>query len=82
MFNKFRQIRPIVISGTIGFLIATVLFLPKIYPSNQNLYRIIRERINVHERVHEAQATESHVSNLNFMVFNIGEIIATDTLHW
>ena len=47
MFNKFRQIRPIVISGTIGFLIATVLFLPKIYPSNQNLYRIIRERINV-----------------------------------
>jgi len=47
MFDKLRRIWPLALSGTIGFIIATVLFLPKIYPSNQNIYRIIRERINV-----------------------------------
>ena len=47
MFDKLRRIWPLALSGTIGFLIATVLFLPKIYPSNQNIYRIIRERITV-----------------------------------
>ena len=47
MLNKLRRIWPMALSGTIGFLIAIILFLPKIYPSNQNIYRIIRERINV-----------------------------------
>ena len=47
MIDKLRQIWPLAVSGIVGFLIAAILFLPQVYPSNQNIYRIIRERINV-----------------------------------
>ena len=47
MIDKLRRIWPVAVSGIIGFLIATALILPQVYPSNQNIYRIIRERINV-----------------------------------
>ena len=47
MINKLRQIWPLAVSGIVGFVIAAILFLPQVYPSNQNIYRIIRERINV-----------------------------------
>lgn len=47
MVDKLRRVWPMAVSGIIGFLIATVLFLPQVYSSNQNIYRIIRERINV-----------------------------------
>ena len=47
MIDKLRRVWPVAVSGIIGFLIATVLILPQVYPSNQNIYRIIRERINV-----------------------------------
>ena len=47
MIDKLRQIWPVAVSGIVGFLIAAILFLPQAYPSNQNIYRIIRERINV-----------------------------------
>ena len=47
MIDKLRQIWPLAVSGIVGFLIAAILFLPQVYPSNQNIYRVIRERINV-----------------------------------
>ena len=47
MIDKLRRIWPVAVSGIIGFLMATALILPQVYPSNQNIYRIIRERINV-----------------------------------
>ena len=47
MIEKLRQIWPVAVSGIVGFLIAAVLFLPQAYPSNQNIYRIIRDIINV-----------------------------------
>ena len=51
MFNKFRQIRPLVLSATLGFLLATVLFVPRVYSSNQNVYRVLREKINVLQQI-------------------------------
>ena len=47
MIDKLRQIWPLAVSGIAGFLIAAILFLPQVYPSNQNIYRVIRERISV-----------------------------------
>ena len=47
MYNKLRQVWPLALSATIGFFIALVLVAPKAYSSNQNVYRIIKERINV-----------------------------------
>ena len=47
MLKKLRGIWPSAISGIIGFAIATLIFIPTLYPNSQNIYRIIRERINV-----------------------------------
>ena len=47
MYNKLRQVWPLALSATIGFVIALALVAPKAYSSNQNVYRIIKERINV-----------------------------------
>ena len=47
MLNRLRQIWPLAVSAIIGFIIATVLFTPKLYSSNQNIYRVIRERIGI-----------------------------------
>ena len=51
MFNKFRQIWPLALSATLGFLLATVLFVPRVYSSNQNVYRVLREKINVLQQI-------------------------------
>ena len=47
MYKKLFLIWPFALSATIGFLLAVALFIPKAYSSNQNVYRIIKERINV-----------------------------------
>ncbi len=47
MFNKLRKVWPLIISAMTGFLIALLLFTPQIYSSNQNIYRVIREKISV-----------------------------------
>jgi len=47
MFQKFRQIWPLVLSTAFGFLLATLLFLPRAYSSNQNVYKVLIEKINV-----------------------------------
>ena len=47
MLYIFRRMWPLVVSGLVGFLIALLLFSPKLYSSNQNIYRVIRERIGI-----------------------------------
>ena len=51
MFNKLRQIWPLALSATLGFLLATVLFVPRVYSSNQNVYRVLRGKINVLQQI-------------------------------
>ncbi|MBL51401.1 MAG: peptidase [Candidatus Marinimicrobia bacterium] len=51
MFKNFRRIWPLVISASFGFLLAAVLLTPKIYSSNQNVYRVLREKINVLQQI-------------------------------
>ena len=51
MFKNFRQIGPIALSATMGFLLAAFLFIPKAYSSNQNVYKVLREKINVLQQI-------------------------------
>ena len=51
MFKNFRQIGPIALSATMGFLLAAFLFIPKAYSSNQNVYKILKEKINVLQQI-------------------------------
>ncbi len=51
MFKKLRQIWPLALSATMGFLLAAFLFIPRAYSSNQNVYKILREKINVLQQI-------------------------------
>ena len=51
MFKNFRQIGPLALSATMGFLLAAFLFIPKAYSSNQNVYKGLREKINVLQQI-------------------------------
>ncbi len=51
IFKKFRQIWPLAFSALFGFLLAVFIFLPKAYSSNQNVYKILREKINVLQQI-------------------------------
>ena len=69
MFNKFRQIWPLVLSATLGFLLATVLFVPRVYSSNQNIYRVLREKINVLQQI------ISYVNHFYFDTVNMDKVM-------
>ncbi len=51
MFKKLHRIWPLVFSASLGFILATVLLIPKVYSSNQNVYKILREKINVLQQI-------------------------------
>ena len=51
MFKNFRQIGPLALSATMGFLLAAFLFIPKAYSNNQNVYKVLREKINVLQQI-------------------------------
>lgn len=51
MLQKFRQLWPLVLSTIFGFLLAIFLFFPKAYSSNQNVYKVLREKINVLQQI-------------------------------
>ena len=51
MFKKFRKIWPLALSATLGFLMAVILFMPKAYSGNQNVYKILREKMNVLQQI-------------------------------
>ena len=65
MFKKFRQIGPVALSATMGFLLATLLFIPKAYSSNQNVYKVLKEKINVLQQI---------ISYVNHFYFDSVEI--------
>jgi len=51
MLNKLRQIWHLALAAGFGFLLATVLLAPKTYASNQNMYRVLKERMNVLDQI-------------------------------
>ena len=51
MFKKFKRVWPLIFSASIGFILAAVLFVPQAYSSNQNVYKILREKINVLQQI-------------------------------
>jgi carboxyl-terminal processing protease len=51
MFKYFRQIWPLAISAFLGLLLGAFLFIPRAYSSNQNVYKILREKINVLQQI-------------------------------
>lgn len=51
MLQKLRQAWPLLLSTAFGFIIATIIFLPQVYSSNQNVYKILREKINVLQQI-------------------------------
>jgi carboxyl-terminal processing protease len=51
MYKKMRQIWPLAISAILGFTLAIIIFFPKAYSSNQNVYRVLREKINVLQQI-------------------------------
>ena len=65
MIDKLRQIWPLALSGIVGFLVAAILFLPQVYSSNQNIYRVIRERINVLNQI---------IGYVNHFYFDVSDI--------
>ena len=51
MLQKLRQAWPLLLSSAFGFILATIIFLPKAHSSNQNVYKILREKINVLQQI-------------------------------
>ena len=51
MIKKISQMWPLVISASLGFLFALVLFLPTLNAKNQNIYRVFRTKIKVLEQI-------------------------------
>jgi len=51
MFNVIRRIWPLVFSAFFGFLFAIFLFVPQISANNQNVYRVLRERMKSLEQI-------------------------------
>ena len=51
MFDKLRRVWPLLFSSFFGFLLATFIFMPRAYSSNQNVYKILREKINVLQQI-------------------------------
>ena len=51
MFKNFPKVWPLALSAVSGFLVAALLFTPKVYSSNQNVYKVLREKINVLQQI-------------------------------
>ncbi len=51
MINKLRRLWPLALSAFIGFFIASVLLTPKVYSRNTNMYRILKEKMNILDQI-------------------------------
>ena len=51
MINKIRRLWPLLVSAFIGFVIASVLFTPKTYARNTNMYRVLKEKMNILDQI-------------------------------
>ena len=49
--QKLRRIRTIVVSATGGFLLAAFLFIPQLYSNNQNVYKVLKDKIGVLQQI-------------------------------
>ncbi len=72
MFKKLRQIWPLALSATMGFLLAAFLFIPRAYSSNQNVYKILREKINVLQQI------ISYVNHFYFDTVDMDKVMEAD----
>lgn len=50
-FKSNRSWWPLAFSALFGFILAAVIFMPKAYSNNQNVYRILREKMNVLQQI-------------------------------
>ena len=51
MLSKISRLWPLMISASMGFLLATILFLPRAYASSDSIYRVLRERMKALEQI-------------------------------
>ena len=63
MFDKLRRVWPLLFSSFFGFLLATFIFMPRAYSSNQNVYKILREKINVLQQIISYILNKNEVSD-------------------
>ena len=49
--TKFKQLLPLTISAVIGFLLALFVVLPQLYSSNQNIYKVLKEKMVVMQQI-------------------------------
>ena len=48
---QIRRVWPLVFSTVGGFLLAVFLFIPQLYSGNQNIYRVLKDKINVLQQI-------------------------------
>jgi len=51
MFKNAQKIWPLVLSATMGFLLAAIIFMPRMYAGEKNVYKVLREKINVLQQI-------------------------------
>jgi carboxyl-terminal processing protease len=51
MFQKLRQAWPLLLSSAFGFVLAAIIFTSNAFSSNQNVYKILREKVNVLQQI-------------------------------
>ena len=49
--SQTRRVWPLVSSAAGGFLLAAFLFIPELYTNNQNVYRVLKDKINVLQQI-------------------------------
>lgn len=69
MFKKLQRVWPLMLSATCGFLLAAFLLTPKLYSSNQNVYKVLREKINVLQQI------ISYVNHFYFDTVDIDKVM-------
>ncbi|MEE3204839.1 MAG: PDZ domain-containing protein, partial [Candidatus Neomarinimicrobiota bacterium] len=51
MIKNFRRIWPLCLSALFGFIIGVFLLTPTLYPNNENIYRILRDKTKVLQQI-------------------------------
>ena len=49
--SQTRRVWPLVSSAVGGFLLAAFLFIPELFSKNQNVYRVLKDKINVLQQI-------------------------------
>ena len=49
--TKVRQLLPFTISAIIGFLLSLFIILPQLYSNNQNIYKVLKEKMVVMQQI-------------------------------